>query len=81
MIAVGGARRAHGRAEIHDREQAVARAQATPDLPGARLRVGVGEARAVHPFAHAPQVHLDADPVVVVDLGRDRRRGVAAHAG
>ena len=36
---------------------------------------------AAHAFAHAPDVDLDADPVVVVDLRGDRGGGVAADAG
>ena len=81
-VARGCARGAHHRAEVHEREQPVAAAQAGAAIATAAASASaVVEARAAHAFAHAPDVHLDTDHVGVVDLRGDRGGGVATDAG
>ena len=57
------------------------RPRSAPPIDTATVSASRSEsALAANALAHAPNVHLDADDVDVVDLGRDRRRRVAADA-
>ncbi len=55
-------------------------AQPARDLDRTLLGLALGQTLTAYALAHPPDVHLDADAVGVVDLGRDRGRGVAADA-
>src|SRR5258708_23875276 len=71
---------ANCRAKVHHCEQPIARLQPGSDLANARLGIEVGESRAAHALAHTPDVDLDADAVVVVDLRGNRGGRVPPHA-
>ena len=76
-----GARPAEHRADVHQREQAVA----APERPGERDHRGFRFARrersAGTPLHHAPDVDLDGGDVRIVGLRDHRARGVATDTG
>lgn len=67
------------RAEVHEREQTIASAQWAGETRGHRLRLAIAQRGPRGSLTDPTDVDVDADRVgIVVDLGPDRTRGVAA---